>query len=113
MLNCTTYFAEQVMSLERAVADAARQRAEEAARARADKSFLNAGAAKSRAIGEANRQRVFDWVKAHPRCSRRDISNGTGMTFRNVGPHISRLVQDERIVNTGSRCRAAYVVVTR
>ncbi len=109
MINCTSYFAQQVVALEHAVRAAELQRAAEA-RMMPDGSR---GAERSRAIGLANRQRVLDWIKDNPRCNRKEIAGALGLAEKVAGQHVSNLVQDGRVENIGSRCRAAYVVAER
>jgi hypothetical protein len=112
VINCTDHFRDQVFNLQQAVAAAEheRRRAEQADPASA---CLRAGRARSRAIAAANQARIVEWVRTHPGCSRRDISNGIDLTFRNTGNHLTILVAEGRLKNTGSRCRAKYQVVER
>ena len=110
MLNCTDYFSDQVRLLERAVESAARER-EQAEKAQPENACMRAGREKSRAVGAANQARIVEYVRTHPRCTRRDISNGIDLTFRNTGNHLTILVAEVLVRNIGSRCRAAYVVV--
>jgi predicted transcriptional regulator len=112
MLNCTTYFRDQVLLLQQAVANAERERLQ-AEKAQPMLSNLKAGREKSRAVGAASQARIVEYVRTHPGCSRRDISNGIELTFRNTGNHLTILVAAGRVKNVGSRCRAKYLVVER
>jgi hypothetical protein len=112
MLNCTDHFRAQVINLQQAVAAAERERklAEQADPASA---CLKAGRTRSRAIAVANRARIVEWVRTHPRCNTIDIANGIDLTVRNTRNHIVALVAEGRLTNSGSRRRAAYVVSAR
>ena len=100
MLNCTSYFAEQLIALQAAVAAA--------------KSAVPTGHdavhAAARKRNADTQDRIRAWLKAHGPAIPAEIATGTRMGIKLVRRHLSAMAQDNQATNIGSRFRPRWKI---
>jgi len=67
----------------------------------------------SRGAKTAKLQVIFDYVYHHPGCNRAEIARATGLTYKQVGNHVTTMELQGYLLSEDERCRLYAVRVVK